>query len=282
MNRNTMSGNSKVSVITICWNCADEIEETVLSVINQDYPDIEYIVIDGASTDGTKEIVRKYINDIDIFVSEKDKGVYNAMNKGVERATGQWCIFMNGGDRFASEDVVSKMFAARCPAPETKVYYGNTWKCYKSGKMLLSRGVNVYPTIKRCQPYIHQSAFFNIEDKKSPFYDESYRIASDYNTSLWYYKNYGKKAFEYVDTVVSIFKNYDGLSTLNENQRKEKCEYIKIWGHYPFCWKKLLAESIRYFILHIQPFVFLKNMLKKHSEMKMAKNGIANSDTQDV
>lgn len=83
-----MKDEVKVSVITVCWNCASEIEKTIQSVISQTYSNIEYIIIDGASTDGTLDVVNKYKNNISIMVSEPDKGIYNAMNKGVKLATG--------------------------------------------------------------------------------------------------------------------------------------------------------------------------------------------------
>lgn len=267
-----MSRNYKVSVITICWNCVKEIEETLLSVIKQDYPNIEYIVIDGASTDGTLEIIQRHKENIDILISEKDTGIYNAMNKGVMLATGEWCLFMNGGDMFASDDIVSQMFAFRQPMSTTKVYYGNTWERYKNGEQVLLKAMPIYPTIKRCQPYIHQSAFFNIIYKKYPFYDERYHIVSDYNTSLWYYKKYGKSAFEYVNIPVSSYKNFDGASSRQENQRKKICEFLKIWKHNPICWSRYTREAIKYFIIYIQPFSFFKNITNSYTKNRVMEN----------
>lgn len=264
--------NYKVSVVTICRNCAKEVEDTLLSVINQDYPDMEYIVIDGASTDGTVDVIRKYEDKINVWVSEKDKGVYNAMNKGVDLASGQWCIFMNGGDKFASDDVISKMFAQRCPKTTSKVYFGDTWERYESGKSVLLKAMPVYPTIKRCQPYTHQSAFFNIEEKKRPFYDESYRIISDYVTSLWYYRKYGCLGFEYVNVAVSSYKNFAGLSSLVENRRKMMREFLRVWRVNPLCWLRYIREAIKYFIIYQQPLNCLKGLIEKYNEAKVLEN----------
>ena len=97
---------NKISVITVCWNCVGEIEKTLTSVVAQTYSNMEYIVVDGASKDGTLEIINKYKNHISVLISEPDSGLYNAMNKGVKAATGQWCIFMNAGDMFASNNVL--------------------------------------------------------------------------------------------------------------------------------------------------------------------------------
>lgn len=97
----------KVSVITISYNAAETIEETIQSVINQDHPDIEYIVIDGGSKDTTLDIVEKYKSQIDTLVSEPDKGVYDAMNKGIANATGDIVAILNADDVYASHQVIS-------------------------------------------------------------------------------------------------------------------------------------------------------------------------------
>ena len=90
----------KISVVTICYNSKLFIEKTILSVINQSYEDLEYIVVDGGSTDGTLDVIHKYSNRITKWISEKDEGIYNAMNKALDIITGDWVIFMNSGDCF--------------------------------------------------------------------------------------------------------------------------------------------------------------------------------------
>ena len=95
-----------VTVITIAYNCAAFIEETMLSVLNQTYSNIEYIVIDGGSTDGTLDVIRKYDHAIDYWISEPDRGIYDGINKGVRASTGQWLNCMNVKDAFASDDTV--------------------------------------------------------------------------------------------------------------------------------------------------------------------------------
>jgi glycosyltransferase involved in cell wall biosynthesis len=112
-----------LSVITIVYNNARDIERTMLSVLNQTYGAIEYIVVDGASTDGTPDIIKRYKSRISKFISEPDKGIYDAMNKGLERGTGDYVIFMNSGDEFYAADTVAKVFAT---APNADIYYGET------------------------------------------------------------------------------------------------------------------------------------------------------------
>jgi len=112
----------KLSVITVVFNNARDIERTMLSVLNQTYINIEYIVIDGLSNDGTLEIIRKYRDRIKL-VSERDNGIYDAMNKGLNMATGDYVLFMNSGDEIYATDTVAKVFAV---ADDADIYYGET------------------------------------------------------------------------------------------------------------------------------------------------------------
>ena len=93
-----LKSNYKVSIITVVYNGAKTIEHTIQSVLNQSYKNIEYIIIDGLSTDGTQKIIEKYIDSISYFVSEKDNGLYDAMNKGIQKATGSMIGIINSDD----------------------------------------------------------------------------------------------------------------------------------------------------------------------------------------
>jgi glycosyltransferase involved in cell wall biosynthesis len=99
-----------ITVITVVYNGAKHLEDTIKSVINQTYPNVEYIIIDGGSTDGTIDIIKKYGDYIDYCVSEPDKGIYDAMNKGIIVSIGEWLNFMNSGDKFYEEQVLDKIF----------------------------------------------------------------------------------------------------------------------------------------------------------------------------
>ena len=102
----------KVSIITVVRNAVGKIEPTVRSVLSQDYGNVEYIVIDGGSTDGTVDIINRYRDRMASFVSERDEGIYDALNKGVMQATGDWIGIMNAGDVFAADDVLSRIFGS--------------------------------------------------------------------------------------------------------------------------------------------------------------------------
>lgn len=95
-----------ISIITATYNCADTIESTMKSVLAQSYPNVEYIIIDGQSTDGTIDIIKGYEESISVFISEPDKGIYDAMNKGIRASKGIWLNFMNSGDLFYSKDSI--------------------------------------------------------------------------------------------------------------------------------------------------------------------------------
>lgn len=113
----------KLTIITIVYNNVRDIERTINSVITQTYKKIEYIIIDGKSTDGTLDIVEKYSNQISKIVSEPDKGIYDAMNKGLALATGDYVLFMNSGDEIYDEHTVQEVFDS---SPGADIYYGET------------------------------------------------------------------------------------------------------------------------------------------------------------
>lgn len=105
-----MNKKPLISIITISYNSCLTIEDTILSVINQTYPHIEYIVIDGGSKDGTVDIIKRYENKISYWISEPDKGIYYAMNKGIAATTGEWINFINCGDSFYDKNVIARLF----------------------------------------------------------------------------------------------------------------------------------------------------------------------------
>ena len=115
----------KISLITVVYNRAATIERTILSVLDQSYADIEYIVVDGASTDGTLDVIRKYENRISRIISEKDKGVYDAINKGIKAATGTLIGILHADDRFANKDVLSQIAETFHNNPATDCLFGD-------------------------------------------------------------------------------------------------------------------------------------------------------------
>ncbi len=174
-----------VTVITVVLNGEKYLEETILSVINQTYPNVEYIIIDGGSTDGTLDIIRKYEDKIDYWISEKDKGIYNAMNKGIYLTNyDSYMLFLNAGDSLVSNEVLTKIFSNI--RRDVKVIYGGVIVCDENGNMLSSlqpfeltkRNLNIFGTRVVC----HQSIF--VHRDISPAYNAKYKLKGELN---WYY-----------------------------------------------------------------------------------------------
>lgn len=111
-----------LSVITVVFNNVNMIEVTIQSVISQTYSNIEYIIIDGGSTDGTLDIIKKYQDKVDLWISEPDNGIYDAMNKGIGLSSGEWLNFMNSGDVFSSEQVVNNIFQNQIDSHVSFIY----------------------------------------------------------------------------------------------------------------------------------------------------------------
>lgn len=126
-----------ISVITVVFNDVKGLERTIESVISQTFHSIEFIIIDGGSTDGTLDVIKKYEKYISKWISEPDRGIYDAMNKGVRISTGDWLIMMNAGDVFADKYVVEKVFSYRIP-DTINIVYGDKYTRNKKGELILS------------------------------------------------------------------------------------------------------------------------------------------------
>lgn len=181
---------SKISVITVVYNAVQTIENTILSVLHQTYPNIEYIVIDGASTDGTVDVIKKYSDRLTWF-SEPDKGLYDAMNKGIQKATGDWINFLNSGDEFFSKSTLSDIFET-CHL-DGDILYGDIVAKYGHNKY---RNVSTKPLEYFCKgmPFCHQSAFVKAHILKNRNFDLSYRVFADYDM---FYEFYYKKCYRF-------------------------------------------------------------------------------------
>lgn len=211
-----MTSNLLISVVTVSYNAASTIEQTILSIINQTYKNIEYIIIDGGSTDDTVNIIRKYADRIAYWVSEPDKGIYDAMNKGIDAATGEWVNYMNAGDVFIDNSVVSNLFQNSI-ADNYGIVFGNTL-FLKGDKQIVVRYGDDCP--HKIMPSCHQSIFCRRSLLiKYPF-DLKYKIAADYN--FFYQLSKTDVGRKYVDIVVSAYDALDGISSRNEwTTRKE-------------------------------------------------------------
>lgn len=208
-----MKNNPLISVVTISYNAVATIEQTILSVINQTYKNIEYIIIDGGSTDGTVDIIKRYSDRISYWISEPDKGIYDAMNKGVEKASGYWINFMNSGDTFYNRDTINDIFKLS-DYKDIDILYGDRISVYSFGP--LYQMPNQLRYMNQFFPIFHQSTFIKSDIMKDMKYDVKFKISADYN---FFHKAYHKGCrFEYVNIPFSICDVEFGVSTSAKNQ----------------------------------------------------------------
>lgn len=181
----------RISVITVVFNSDKLIRKTIESVLFQSYDNVEFIIIDGASTDGTLEIIKEYDNYVDKWHSEDDNGIYDAMNKGINTASGEYLMFLNAGDIFSNKDVLSLVAGDIVLNGYPEILYGETNVLNENGlflkklePLLFSRlNLSLFGTRTVC----HQSIF--VKREFAPLYDLSYKLKGEL---CWYYDLLGK------------------------------------------------------------------------------------------
>ena len=208
----------KISVVTINYNMGNELAGTIESVLAQDYPNLEYIVVDGGSTDNSVEVIKQYPR-INYWISERDKGRYYAMNKGVRAATGDWVIFINSGDRFHDPAVVTDVFRQEDHSG-TDLVYGHVLRRYPSEGVERVIPAQTLATLPLRMPCSHQSLFARRSLLlKHPFSSEL-SIAADHDFMLR--AIHTGSQFKKVERTISIFST-GGIS---DRQRLEALRQI--------------------------------------------------------
>lgn len=217
-----------LSVITVVFNNVRDVERTLNSVLNQTYPFIEYIVVDGQSTDGTLEILQKCTSGISQLISEKDKGIYDAMNKGLALATGDYVIFMNSGDEFYATNTVEKVFAV---ADDADIYYGETEMINNQLESLGRRRHRVpenftWKSFKYGMSVSHQAIY--IKRSLTGAYNEKYQLSADID---WIIRA-AKKANKIVNTHLYVAKYLVGGMSKTRHRQSLKERFDIMRGHY--------------------------------------------------
>ncbi len=219
-----------LSIITINRNNASGLEKTIQSVANQTFKDFEYIIVDGASTDDSVEVIKKYEAEFAHlkWVSEPDSGIYNAMNKGIRMASGEYIQILNSADCLAAPEVTDKMLAALEQAGNPSIFYGNMVKCFPDGRRMVDRCfagqeitmLGMYTgTLNHDPTYIRRDLF-----EKYGYYDESLKIVSDWK---WYLQAIilGEEKPQYVDMDVTLF-DMTGVSETNLDLCKKERQQV--------------------------------------------------------
>jgi len=220
----------QLSIITINRNNAVGLEKTLQSVAAQTYKEFEYIVIDGASTDGSVDVIKKYESSFAHlqWVSEPDLGIYNAMNKGLRMASGEYIQILNSGDCMAATDVTERMLSALTSAGNPTILYGNMVKCFPDGRKFVDKCfagqeitmLGMYTgTLNHDPAYIRRDLF-----ERYGYYDESLKIVSDWK---WYLQAIilGGEKPVYFDADVTLF-DMTGISETNKALDKKERETV--------------------------------------------------------
>ena len=227
----------KLSIITINYNHVEGLRNTINSVISQSYQDFEWVIIDGGSKDGSRELIEQYQHHFSSWCSEPDKGVYNAMNKGIAQAHGDYLLFLNSGDYLCDKGVLHAVMNKDLDAD---ILVGYIYR-EKKGKMLLDKGHNIdtlSATDLLMNSLPHQATFIRRDlFDKFGMYDESYRIVSDWKFFMQtiVFGNVSVKSLEMPITIYECDGISDTNPTLNAQERDKVVHELfppRIWQDY--------------------------------------------------
>ena len=237
--------NPTITVITICYNAVSSLEDTILSVTGQSYPHLEYIIIDGASNDGTIDIIKKHEDAISHWISEPDKGIFDAMNKGLQYANGDWIIFMNAGDCFFDHNTLTRVCHEL--TDNMVMIYGDTQYIRSTGTHVETAFEPDY--IRKNMPTSHQSFLIRTEMAKEIGFNTRYRYAADYNMVYHIFSKYGEKGTKHIPIPISCYEAITGLSMQHENEVYKETLMIRrfsfhvLYGYFRYYIKKMIGRK---------------------------------------
>ena len=245
-----------LSIITINKNNAAGLEKTIQSVVCQTSADFEYIIIDGASTDESVEIIKKHAEKIDYWISEPDTGVYNAMNKGIRQAQGNYCLFLNSGDWLISPETLDNVFEEISGNP-ADIFYSDMLKPINS-ITFFPKNLTINDLVRRSishqNSFIKRSLFF-----EHGFYNENLRIASDWEFFLNELYTY-KSIFCKLETNIAVY-NTGGISSQNPTLRRSENEIVLRNVFHDFAELVIEYKKFRKSIYY--------NIIKEHADTKL-------------
>lgn len=261
--------NPILSIITVCYNSVDVIEKTIISVINQEYADYEYIVVDGSSSDGTICIINKYSKQINKIISEKDSGIYDAMNKGIKMASGKYLLFLNADDVLYSNTTLNKV----CQFMDDDKYFSDIYY----GDIELENEYGIYhqsPRELKLFPYkmvvSHQAVFVKKELLVDNLFDLNYRYCADYKQLSSLYMNGAK--FKYMNLIITHTPLNSGATYDNYTKSiKEHFSILKERGYSVF-WEEKRVLFLRMMIRALKKYIprfILRPMLRFISRYKV-------------
>lgn len=242
------------SIITVVYNDADNLSRTISSVNEQEYPHVQFIVIDGGSTDDTLKVIRRNQHIITHWKSEKDKGIYDAMNKGIAIATGDYVNFLNAGDTFFNKQVLMRV-AQETNNTVGEIIYGQALhKSKTDGNVSFIKGKTITPSaLFRNVPFCHQALFVKYRlFQEIGVYDISYRVVADYEWMIRYYnvrKNTTKMHF-----IGEVLVEYDTDGFSFKNITQGVSEKVRIAKH-RFYGRYFVTGNLYFLIDRIRVFI---------------------------
>ena len=244
--------NPLISIITVVYNGSTTLEQTIQSVLNQTYKNIEYIVIDGGSTDGTLDIIKNYESHINYWISEPDKGLYDAMNKGISVAKGELIGMINSDDWYES-NAVELIVKTYYNNPRKRIFHGDRYDILGNGnKSIRKFHPSKFKFLYYGMMYNHPSMFFHKEIYKHELYNIELKALSDYEFVLKQYLT-DKNQFQYVNSIPYVNYRLDGVSSrmslkqsLFEGYRARKNAGL------------ILTKNVMAFILRLSVFAVYK------------------------
>jgi len=243
----TNKENILISIITVVYNGETHLEQTIKSVLNQTYPNTEYIIIDGGSTDGTLDIIKKYNDKIAFWVSEPDNGIYDAMNKGIELATGEWINFMNAGDTFANKNTIEKIFS-KSSYEEVDVIFGNSIIKLENGDTFTPIASEDISRLAFAPIYRHGASLVRSSVHKANLFDLS-KTQFGYALDFYCINTLYRKGYRFQKIEVDILK-YLQEGTSNHPIRNSYYNFL-ISIDYKFNFKALAIFLMRILVLSI-------------------------------
>lgn len=239
-----------ISIITVVYNGEDTIQRTIDSIKDQSYKNIEYIIVDGLSKDNTVEIIKKNSEFVTKFVSEPDNGLYDAMNKALEMATGDYVWFINSGDEIANSDVLSNVFTN---SENADIYYGDTLIVDDNGEEIGKRRLQppkelTWKDFKKGMVVSHQSIIIKRDITRK--YDLNYRFSADFDWVLYALK----KSKKNVNTQIVLSKFLDGGLTKQNiipGLKERFSIMVKNFGLIPTIYQHIFI-SIKFFVFYVK------------------------------
>lgn len=251
----------RISIVTVVYNRPDDLERTILSCISQKYDNKEYIIIDGGSSKETIDVIKKHDKSISLWVSEPDKGIFNAMNKSLQYISGDYVIFMNAGDVFCSEETLEKVFGY-INYKENIIYgdsilHNNFGYLYRKNAPIYEMEATQRDYIYKGQGICHQAIFTRAEILKEIKFNERYKLGADYDTTAQIIK-IDPQSYYNLRMPICVFDDVSGGASHRQlraviNERIEMFGGKKDFFYYIFLFKNELFSLFKNFIFFMIP-----------------------------